>query len=81
MKTADAFFILLQLPPLFRINYGAVFTPEFELDLRSFINTGMDCRRIPGMTLTVVKGKNFFQKGKEYNTMKTLLLQLNGKKK
>ena len=39
------------------VSQGVVFTPEFEAELRSFIDVSMDCRRIPGMTLTVVKGK------------------------
>ena len=52
-------FFLFGFLLLFTLGYGAVFTPELEMDIRSFINVSMKCHHIPGMTLTVVKGKSF----------------------
>ena len=57
MKVLGGLPILLLLMLQFRINYGSMFTPEFETNLTAFINASMACRLIPGMTLTVVKGK------------------------
>ena len=42
------------------LSHAAVFTPETETDIRAYINTSMNCRRIPGMTLAVVKGNTRF---------------------
>lgn len=43
--------------------YQDVFTPSLEANVRSFINASMECRRIPGMTLTVVKGNEVWSSG------------------
>ena len=45
---------------LVRPGYQNVFTPSLEANIRSFINASMECRHVPGMTLTVVKGKGHF---------------------
>ena len=40
-----------------RVNEAAVFTSEFEGELQLFIEKTIQCRHVPGLTLTVVKGK------------------------
>ena len=42
------------------LSYAAVFSPEFERKLNSYIEASMKCHHIPGMTLSVVKGRHFF---------------------
>ena len=39
------------------VNEAAVFTTEFEVELQHFVETTIQCRHVPGLTLTVVKGK------------------------
>ena len=36
---------------------AAVFSPESERDVHAFINSSMQCRHIPGMTVAIVKGR------------------------
>lgn len=48
---------------LVRPGYQNVFTPSLEANIRSFINASMECRHVPGMTLTVVKGDEVWSTG------------------
>ena len=41
---------------LFALSNGEVFSPEFEKDLKAYVEASMKCHHIPGMTLSVVKG-------------------------
>ena len=41
----------------------AIFTPQEESDVISFVNSVMDCRHIPGLTLAVVRGSETWTKG------------------
>ena len=38
-------------------SHAAIFTPEFQRELVSYIEDSMKCHHVPGMTLSVVKGK------------------------
>lgn len=59
MKVHGGLLIFLQ----FLTVYSSIVTPEFETELRSFINASMECRLIPGMTLAVVKGDEVWTRG------------------
>ena len=67
MKVHGGQLIFLQLLLQFQTIYSTIVTPEFEDELRSFINASMECRLIPGMTLTVVKGKILLKLKSEKN--------------
>ena len=47
-------FVILLIP-----SDGRIFSPDIERDIRSFTDASMKCHHIPGMTLSVVKGKLF----------------------
>ena len=72
MKVHGGLLIFLPLLLQFRTIYSSIVTPEFEEELGSFINTSMECRFIPGMTLTVVKGKILLK----LKTEKNLILKI-----
>ena len=42
---------------LLTLSHGAIFSADFETNLISYIETSMKCHNVPGMTLSVVKGK------------------------
>ena len=38
------------------LSQGAIFSPDFETKIVSYIEESMKCHNVPGMTLSVVKG-------------------------
>ena len=45
-------FVVLFIP-----SNGRIFSPDAERDIRAFVEASMKCHHIPGMTLSVVKGR------------------------
>ena len=41
----------------FSFCHASIFSPDFETKLQTFIDASIKCRHVPGMTLSVVKGK------------------------
>ena len=49
----------------------AIFTPQEEMDITSYIESVMECRKTPGLTLAVVKGSETWTKGFGIADLKT----------
>lgn len=56
---------------LMPVAYGNVFTPGEESDIVEFVKNVMDCRNIPGLTLSVVKGDGTWTHGFGFADIKT----------
>ncbi|KAH3727933.1 hypothetical protein DPMN_053879 [Dreissena polymorpha] len=50
---------------------AAIFTPEQEADIQSYVEKVLECRNIPGLSLAVVKGEKSWTRGFGFEDLET----------